>query len=211
MSPVRRPTALAAIVLLALGLTSAPADAGFGVPVDCSDSPVELRWDHVTYDLEGPCGVVKVLADDVTVRMSTATALVVRGRRNTVVSAPIGRLLVRGSHHDLRPASVQSLAVASRGTSVQVRGLVETARLGGRGATVTSDRVLTLHAPGARNVLRTGRGYDASVGGDHNTVRYRRLESLVLRGEDNSVRVRRGRTDVRDSGAGNHVTVARRG
>ena len=66
MSPARRLAALAAGLLVALGLTSVPAEAGLPVPVNCAQSPVELRWDDVTYDLNGTCGVVKVMADDVT-------------------------------------------------------------------------------------------------------------------------------------------------
>ena len=211
MFPARLLATLATSTLLALGLTAAPADAGLAVPVNCSQSPVELRWDDTTYDLDGPCGVVKVLADDVVVRMPTATRLVVRGHRNTVVAKPVGRLVARGSHHDLRPASVRSLDVASPGTVVEAEGLVEDLRLARRGATVTSEQVYTLHAPGSHNTLRTGLGYDAAVGGDGNTVRYRRLDALVVRGDRNSVAVRRGATSVDDDGRRNHIRVARRG
>ena len=211
MSPARPLAALGASLLLSLGLTSAPAGAGLPVPVSCAQSPVELRWDDVTYDLNGTCGVVKVLADDVTVQMPTATRLVVRGQRNTVVAKPIGTLVVRGGDHDLRTRSVRSLRVSSPGSRVSVAGLAEHARLAGRGATVTADRVLTLRAPGRHNTLRAERGVDATVGGDANTVRYLRLDSLVVTGDDNSVRVRRGETDVRNDGRGNRVTVDRRG
>ena len=211
MFPARRLAALGASTLLALGLTSAPAEAGLAVPVNCSQSPVELRWDDTTYDLNGTCGVVKVLADDVIVRMPTATELVVRGHRNTVVSKSLGTMVVRGRGHDLRTPSVRVLDVASPGTAVAVDGLAETTRLRGRGATVAADRVLTLRAPGRNNTLHTRRGYDATVGGDANTLRYRRLDSLVVTGDDNAVRVRRGETAVRDDGRGNRIAVARRG
>ena len=211
MFPARRLGTLAAGLLVATGLTSAPADAGVAVPVSCSSGPVEIRTDDLTYDLDGTCGVVRVLADDVTVRMPTATRVVVRGHRNTVVAKSIGVLVVRGRHHEVRPVSVRHLRVASPGTAVEVEGLVETARLGRRGATVTADRVLTLRAPGHHNTLRAGNGYDASVGGNANTVRFRRLESLVVTGDDNAAVVTRGSTAVRDSGSDNRIRVNRRG
>ena len=210
MSSARRLTALGASLLVALGLTSAPAEAALPVPVNCAQSPVELRWDDVTYDLNGTCGVVKVLADDVTVQMPTATRLVVRGHRNTVVARPVGTLVVRGEDHEVRTPSVRSLTVASPGTRVAVAGLAERARLAGRRAVVTADRVLTLRAPGRHNELRAERGVDATLGGDANSVHYRRLDSLVVTGDDNAVRVRRGGTGVRDDGRGNRITVARR-
>lgn len=197
--------------LLVLGLTSAPADAEPAVPVNCSSGPVEITIDDLTYDLNGTCGVVRVLADDVTVRMSTATRLVVRGHRNTVVAKPVTRLVVLGRDHEVRTVSARHLKVASPGTAITVEGLVEAGRLGGRRATVTADRVSTLHVPGAHNTLRTGSGYDASIGGNTNTVRFRRLESLVVAGGDNRVRVSRGSTAVRNDGRGNHISVARRG
>jgi len=207
----RRLGTLTAGLLVATGLTSAPADAGVAVPVNCSSGPVEIRTDDLTYDLDGTCGVVRVLADDVTVRMPTATRVVVRGHRNTVVAKPIGVLVVRGRDQEVRPVSVRHLRVASPGTAVEVEGLVETARLGRRDATVTADRVFTLRAPGNGNTLHAGSGYDASVGGIANTVRFRRLESLVVTGDDNAVRVRRGETTVRNEGRGNRISVAHRG
>ena len=211
MSPARRLAALGASLLVALGLTSAPAEAGLPVPVNCAQSPVELRWDDVTYDLNGTCGVVKVLADDVTVQMPTATRLVVRGHRNTVV-AQADRHAGRARRRPRPPHALGADAEGRLpGSRVAVAGLAEHARLGGHGATVTADRVLTLRAPGRHNTLRAERGVDATVGGDANTVRYLRLDALVVTGDDNSVRVRRGETDVRNDGRGNRITVARRG
>ncbi len=210
MPPARRLAAVTASLLVPLGLTAVPADAALAVPVDCSHGTVELRWDDVTYDVNGTCGVVKVLADDVVARIPTATRVVVRGHGNTVVSKSVDTLVVRGRHQDVRPAAARVLRVASPATTVEVEGLVETARLGGRRATVTADRVYDVTVPGSRTTLRTGRGYDASVGGDGNTLRYRRLDSLVVSGDDNSVRVRRGETAVRDDGRGNRIS-ARRG
>jgi hypothetical protein len=211
VSPARRLAVLAASLLVALGLTSVSAEAGLPVPVNCAQSPVELRWDDVTYDLNGTCGVVKVLADDVTVQMPTATRLVVRGHRNTVIAKTIGSVVLHGADHDLRTPSVRTLKVASPGSRVAVAGLVEHARLGGHRAIVTAERVLTLRAPGRHHTLRADRGVDATVGGDANTVRYLRLDALVVTGDDNSVRVRRGETGVRNDGRGNRITVARRG
>jgi hypothetical protein len=206
----RRVATVTASLLVALGLSSAPAEAGLAVHVDCSHGPVELRWDDVTYELDGTCGTVRVLADDAVVRMPTATRVVVKGHRNTVRSRAVDTLVVRGRHHEVRPASVRVLQVASRGSVVEVGGLLESARLRGRNATVTADRVYTVKVPGSHHTVRTGRGYDASVGGDANTLRYRRLDSLVVSGDANTVRVRRGETSVRDGGHRNRIR-ARRG
>lgn len=210
MIPARRLAALAAGLPLALGLASTTAEATVAVPVNCSSGPVEITTDDLTYDLDGNCGLVRVLADDVTVRMPTATRLVVRGQRNTVVAKPVTTLVVRGRGHDVRPVSVRTLRVASLRSEVSVDGLAETVRLGGRGATVTADRVLTLRAPGSHNTLRTGRGYDATIAGDANTVRYRQLDDLAVTGARNVVRVRRGATSVDERGGSNRVSVARR-
>jgi len=211
VSSVRRLTALAATLLVALGLGTVPAQAGLAVPVDCDGDPVVLRWDDLTYELRGTCGVVKVLADDVTVRMPTGRRVVVRGHRNTVVSKSLTTLVVRGRRHEVRPTSVQRLDVASRGSLVAVEGLLENARLGGRGATVRAERTSTLRVPGRHNTMRSRFGYDVTVGGNANRVRYRRLDALVVHGDDNLVRVRRGETSVRNDGHGNRIRVARRG
>ncbi len=206
---VRRLATVTASLLVALGLGSAPAEAGVAVPVDCSHRTVELRWDDVTYDLDGTCGVVRVLADDVVARIPTATRVVVRGHGNTVVTKSVDTLVVRGRQQEVRPTAARVLRVASPRTTVEVAGLVESARLGGRRTTLTADRVYAVRTPGAHNTLRTGRGYDASVGGDGNTLRYRRLDSLVVTGDDNSVGVRHGGTTVRDAGRGNRIRVQR--
>ena len=209
MPAVRRLATVTASLLVAVGLVTLPADAGPAVPVDCSHGTVELRWDDVTYDLDGTCGTVRVLADDAVVRIPTATRVVVRGHRNTVSASSVDTLVVRGRHQEVRPASARVLSVRSPGTHVEVRGLVETARLGGRRASVTADRVYTARTPGSHNTLRTGRGYDSTIGGDDNRLRYRRLDRLVVTGDDNAVRVRRGATHVRDEGRGNRVSARR--
>lgn len=213
MSPARR-TAAAVLGLLAAlspwwGLTP-PAAAATAVPVNCNRSPVEIRWDDLTYELDGTCGVVKVLADDVVVRMPTATRVVVRGARNTVVTKSLGRLVVRGHDQSVRPTSVRGLVVSSPGTTVEVDGLLEKARLAGRRTTVTADRAYTVHVPGHGNTLRARMGYDAGVAGDDNMLRYQRLDALTVSGDDNSVGVRRGATSVSVDGHRNRVRVARR-
>ena len=210
MPVARRLATVTASLLVAVGLTAAPADAGLAVPVDCSHGTVALRWDDVTYDLDGTCGTVKVLADDAVVRVPTATKVLVRGHRNLVTSSAVDTLVVRGRHQEVRPASARVLSVRSPGSEVAVEGLVETARLAGRRATVTADRVYTTKAPGTHNTLRAGRGFDAAIGGDDNRLRYRRLDSLVVTGDDNAVRVRRGATDVRDAGHRNRIATPRR-
>jgi hypothetical protein len=207
--PARRLATLAASLLLPLGLTAVPADAALAVPVDCSHGTVELRWDDVTYDVDGTCGVVRVLADDVVARIPTATRVVVRGHGNTVVTKSVDTLVVRGRNQDVRPAAARVLRVASPGTAVEVEGLVESARLAGRRATVTAGRVYDARVPGSHTTLRTGRGYDATVGGDGNTLRYRLLDRLVMTGDNNTVRVRRGDTTVRDDGRGNRIGTRR--
>lgn len=209
MSP-RRLATLTTSLLVALGLTAAPAEARLAVHVDCSHGPVELRWDDLTYELDGTCGRVRVLADDAVVRMPTATRVVVGGHRNTVRSKAVDTLVVRGRQHEVRPTSARVLQVASRGSVVEVEGLVEAARIGGRHARVTADRAYDVEVRGSHHTLRAGRGYDATVRGDHNRLRYRRLDQLALTGDGNAVRVRHGRTTVRDDGRDNRVS-ARRG
>ncbi|WP_432479138.1 DUF3060 domain-containing protein [Nocardioides sp. GXQ0305] len=207
----RRLATVTAGLLVALGLPAATAEAVLPLPVDCSHGPVELRWDGLTYDLDGTCGRVSVLADDAVVRIPTATRVVVRGHGNTVVTKSVDTLVVRGRNQEVRPAAVRVLRVASPRTTVAVEGLVESAQITARRATVTADRVSRARVPGSHNALRTtGRGYDASVGGDHNTLRYRHLDSLAVSGDDNSVRVRAGRTAVHDDGNRNRVRVRRR-
>lgn len=224
MQSARRPVATLlarAVALLAsvgvalggaLGGAVVPtAAAGVAIPVNCNRTPTELRLDDATYELRGTCGTVKVLADDVTVRMPTATRLVVRGHRNTVVSKSLGGLLVEGRHHDVRPTSVRTLTIASPGSTVAAEGLVETARLRGRGATLTAGTAYDVRVPGSHHTVRARQGYDVRVGGDDNGVRFRRLDSVVATGDDNSVAVRRGATSVRNTGDHNRIRVARRG
>ncbi len=221
MSPARRTAArrtAAALGLLALVSPLGPAPlaadsaaAAVTVPVNCDRNPVELRWDDTTYDLDGTCGTVRVLADDVVVRMPTAVRLVVRGEGNAIVSKSLGRLVVRGHDQEVRPVSVRSLSVDSPGSRVEVEGLLEKARVAGRRTTVTADRAATVRVPGHHNTVRAGHGYDARVPGDDNALAYRRLEALALSGDGNSVGVRRGATSVDDDGRGNRVRVARRG
>jgi hypothetical protein len=202
---------LAATLVLGTAVAPAPAPAAVAIPVNCSDGPVELAWDDMSYDLEGNCGVVRVTASRATVSMPTATRLVVSGRDNTIDAKPVSLLRVRGRGHDIDVVSLTRTRVASPRTVVRVAGLVETARLARARGTLTADQISTLHVFGSGQVVRARRGFDAEIAGNRNHVGYRRLESVAVTGDDNTVLVRRGRTEVENSGAGNRIRVARRG
>ena len=202
---------LVAGLLAVTGLAAAPAPATVAIPVNCSSGPVELEWDDTHYDLEGNCGLVRVTASNATVSMPTAVRLVVRGRGNTVVSKPIDAMIVRGRGHDLRPVSVRALHLASPRSVVAVEGLVESARVRRSRSTLTARQVSELRVPGASHTVRARRGFDADLSGARNDVVFRRLDALVVQGDDNRVRVRRAATSVRNSGTGNRIRVNRRG
>ena len=206
-----RLAALATALSAGLAIAPPPATAGVTIPVDCSSGPVELTWDNTSYDLTGPCGVVRVTASNATVSMPTATRLVVTGRGNTIDAKPVDALRVRGRGHDIAVVSVIGARLASPRTLVRVEGLVETARLGRSRGTLIADQISTLVVNGSGQAVRARRGYDAEIAGDRNQVGYRRLDSLAVTGDDNTVRVRRGRTEVDNSGSGNRIRVARRG
>ncbi len=201
---------VAIALTLATALAPAPAGAVGAIPVDCSNGPVELAWDDLSYDLEGTCGVVRVTASNATVRMPTATRLVVSGRGNTIDAKPVTTLRVLGRGHDIGVVSLTRAWLASPGTVVRVAGLVETARLARSRGTLTADQVSTLVVNGSGHLVRSLRGFDAEVAGNRSHLGYRRLESLVVTGDDNAVRVRRGGTQVDNTGSGNRIRVAHR-
>lgn len=202
--------AVAGALMTALVLFAAPAQALAAVPVDCGTDEVVLTVDHLSYDLEGACGVVVVEADDTEVSMPTATRLVVRGHGNEIVAGPQTRVVVRGRDNSLSTPTIRSLRLASPGSVVAVEGLLEKAVLARRGGTVRADQVTELRIDGGRHRVRARRGHDALVRGDRNQLRYRRLGDLVVAGDRNDVRVRRGETRVRVTGTGNIVRVHRR-
>lgn len=198
------------LALLATPLFSgAPAHAEIVVPVDCENGDVTLTWDDTSYDLHGTCGEVRVLASNTHVTMPTATRLVVRGQDNVVTSKTLRELVVRGADHDVSAPSVRHLRLASPSSVVKVEGLVETALLRERRGTLTADQVSTLDVDGNRHVVRARRGYDARFEGDHNDVRFRRLEELVVVGAGNDGVVRRGETALRVRGSHNDIDVNR--
>lgn len=196
--------------LLATLLVLTPAQALVAVPVDCGTDKVVLEVDHLSYDLEGTCGVVVVDADDTTVSLPSAVRLVVLGDRNSVVAGPLTRVVVKGQDNRVSTPSVRSLRLASPGSVVAVEGLVEKAVLARRRGTVRADRVTELRVSGRHHRVRGGRGYDALVEGHANQLAYRRLEELVVVGNRNEVRVRRGATAVRIHGSDNRIRVHRR-
>lgn len=191
-------------------LVALPARGGVAIPVDCSTDTTVLRMDGVAYDLEGPCGVVKILADDAEVSMPTATDLVIRGHGNVVVAKPLTRVVVRGHHNRVSTPSARSLRIASPGSSVVVSGLLEKAVLDRRGATVRADQVTVLRIDGNGHRVRARRGYHARLEGNRNDLDYHRLGRLVVNGDHNEALVRRGRTAVRVDGDRNRIRVNRR-
>ena len=197
--------------LLSVPLLAVPADAGLVIPVNCSTDKVVLDMDGASYDLDGTCGVVVVTADDAKVSMPAAQKLVVRGHGNTVHAKPIVTLVVRGRDQWLAVTSVRAMRAASPGSTVRVEGLLEEARVAKRGLELTARQISALVVSGRGHDVAARRGYDARLAGDHSHATFRRLDKVVLTGDDNAVRVGRGTTVVRDSGSGNRVRVIRRG
>ena len=205
----------AAIGLAAASVTASPVAAlPVTLPVQCESQLNEretvLAWDDTTYDVSGTCGTVRVTGDRVTVHMSTARRLVVEGADVAVQSKPLATLEVTGPGASVSATSVQHLALGGSGSTVVVAGLLEDATVTGPGSALTADTVhgLVLGSSGAHVAAR--KVYDLAVSGDDNTAAFRRAGGIVLSGARNSVTVERGRTAVRDHGAGNVVQVHRR-
>jgi hypothetical protein len=203
--------AVAGGLVAAVVLAAVPAQGVVAVPVQCSNGTTVLEWDDVRYDLDGTCGVVVVAADRTTVSMPAATRLVVRGQGNEVQAKPVTELVVTGRDNHVAAPSVRRLRLASPGSVVGVDGLVERARLGRQGGTLTARQVTDLTVRGHHHRVRARRGYDTRVPGDRSTVTFGRLDALRVAGDHNRVRVRRARTEVRVTGTGNRVRVHRRG
>lgn len=204
----------APLLIASLGLSSAvvaapPARAAdLAIPVSC-DEPVTITQDNLSYELVGTCGVVRITASNVDVRMPAATRLVVAGDHNTVHAKPVRELRVRGHDQDVYVISTVDAAVSSPASRVRIGGLAETVHLTGNGAHFVADRVNALFVPGNRNRVSSGRAYDASVGGNGNTITWRRLEELRVGGDRNVLRVRRGSTDARVWGHRNELHLHR--
>ena len=189
----------------------APAQGAIAWPVNCEVDKVVLEHDGQSFDLHGNCGVVVVKADDAQVSMPTARKLVVRGHGNEVVAKPLTTLVVRGHDNTVSAPTVRTLRLASPGSRISVDGLLEKAVLDRRRGTVTADQVSDLMMRGKGHRLHARRGYDARIASDGSRVGFRRLDRVVVTGDDNRVRVRRGETSVRVDGSGNLVRVHRRG
>lgn len=212
--PIRGIAALAGALVgglvAALVLVAAPAQGQVAVPVNCSNGTVVLEWDDTTYDVDGTCGIVKVHADNTVVDMPSATRLVVRGQGNQVVAHPVDNVRVFGHDNRVELPSTRVLRLASPGSVVAVEGLVEVARLGRHGATLTADRIADARISGRGHDVRARRGVDAQIDGNRNQLALRRLDALVVVGDRNRVTVRRGETRVDVEGTGNRIRVARR-
>ena len=201
-------TAALATAVTATAVGASPARADVAVPVSCSSDRVVIKWDDLSYDLNGTCGVVVVKASNVKVTMPAAVRLVVKGRHNTIDAKPLTTLVVRGRGHDIATPSVRYLRMSSPRTTLAVDGLVEDAALAGRNAHLRANQVSDLLVTGDNHDVRARLGYDSRVEGDGNQLAYRRLESVVLTGHHNQVTVREGRTEVHDRGTGNRVRVS---
>jgi hypothetical protein len=200
----------ASLVAASVAVTAPARAAGLTVPVQCEiGAETVLAWDDVTYELRGTCGVVRVTADDAIVTMPAATQLVVEGSTNTVTAKSLYDLQVRGAGTTVTTPSITTLAVSGTGSTIAVEGLVERAELSSRGSSLTADTVNVLRLRGADSVTaRTA--YRTRITGSDNVVRFRRSDLLVVTGDRNSVVVERGRTTVRDRGAGNVLDLRRR-
>jgi hypothetical protein len=204
--------ALVGALVTALVLAASPAQARIGaIPVACSTDKVVLDIDDADYELSGTCGVVEIIASGTHVTMPAAQRLVIRGTGNVVEAKPIDTLLVRGHDNAVTLPSARVVEVTSPGSVVRAEGLLEDVSLGRKRATVTADQVTELQASGRGHDVSARRGYDARVPGDGNVLVFRRLDSVVLRGDRNAVTVTRGATEVRDSGTANRVRVNRLG
>lgn len=202
--------ALVGGLVTALVLVVAPALGQVAVPVNCSNGTVVLEWDDTTYDVDGTCGIVKVHADNTVVDMPSATRLVVRGEGNQVVARPVDNVRVFGQDNRVEVPATRALRLASPGSVVAVEGLVEVARLGKRGATLTADRITDARISGRRHEVKARRAYDARIEGNRTRLALQRLETLAVVGDRNRVVVRRGRTTVSVDGTGNRIRVNRR-
>lgn len=207
---IRGTVALAGGLVAALVLVVAPAQGQVAVPVNCSNGTVVLEWDDTTYDVDGTCGIVKVHADNTVVDMPSATRLVVRGEGNRVTAHPVDNLRVFGHQNRVDLPSSRALRLASPDSVVVVEGLVEVARLGRRGATLTADRIIDARVSGRGHEVTARRGHDARIEGDRSRLALRRLEMLTVVGDRNRVEVRRGETEVAVDGDGNRIRVNRR-
>jgi hypothetical protein len=206
-------TTVVATGLLLAGLVPAPPGAqaaGIPIHVSCTDGTVVLEWDGLTYDLDGTCGVVVIAADNTEVTIPSSRTVVVRGEGNVVHAKPTDRLRVLGSHQRVDVVSVRALHVASPGSVVTVDGLAEEVSVDKRRADLRAGQVSELVVAGRGHDVRARRGFTVRVTGSHATLGFRRLETLRVSGDDNAVRVRRGRTEVSDTGERNTIRVRRR-
>lgn len=198
--------------LAVLVLAMSPAQAGLiTIPVTCSNDKVVLDQDDTDYELDGNCGVVEITASRTHVTMPTAQRLIVRGTGNVVVAKPIDVVIVKGHGNKVALPSARVLRLTSPGSVLAAEGLVEDVYLGRKRGTVTADQISELRAAGRGHDVRARRGFDAVVPGNRSDVRFRRLDEVNLRGDHNAVTVKRGKTEVRNSGSGNRVRVHRRG
>ena len=189
---------------------TAPANAGVPIPVSCSDGPVVIEWDDLTYDLDGTCGLVVIAADNTEVTIPAARTIVVRGEGNVVHAKPADRLRVLGSQQRVGVVSVRVLRVASPGSVVTVDGLAEEVSVAKRRADLRAGQISELVVDGRGHEVRARRGFTVRVPGSSSSLGFRRLETVRVSGDDNTVRVRRGRTQVTDTGDRNRIRVHRR-
>lgn len=198
-------------LLATVAVLATPAQAGTGVPVpvSCSEKVV-LTMDDTTYDLNGNCGVVVVDADDVVVLLPATQKLVVRGERNTVHGKTIDRAVLRGRDQTVDASSVRVLRLISTHSVIDVEGLVEEARIGRRGNTLTARQVSDLVVRGRGHDVTARRGFDTRLPADRTRLRFRRLDALSVGGDHNRAVVRRYATEVGNTGDDNTIRVHRR-
>ena len=177
---IKRTTLALATVLGGATLTlpaAGPADATSSLfPVDCQTNNVVLDEDGATYELYGTCGVVTVTGDNVTVTDLPATrTLVVKGHGDHISGKPVDRVVLRGRDNHVSVRSVRVARVSSPGSTLNVRGLLEQARIPGNHSRVHAERLTELFVDGNRNVVRVDRRSTVVHNdGRHNTIRVHR-------------------------------------
>lgn len=169
-------TALVAAVTLTLpGVAPAEATSS-ALPVDCQTNNVVLDEDGATYELYGTCGVVTVTGDNITVTdLPSTRKLLIKGDGDLVSGKPVDRVVVHGRDNRITVQSARVARVASPGSTLSVRGLLEVARVPGNHSHVLAKRLTKLFVDGNRNAVRVDRGETVvHDDGRHNAIRVHR-------------------------------------
>lgn len=177
---------LAALVLV-LGVVGIAPAAGAAEPVtvDCSTGPVVLDQTLADYVLVGACQRVTVTGVDVDVSLASAKKLVLGAPGATVTAT----------------SRIRSLTVRQPAGSVAITAPeIRTVRASGGTMRLHAGSVRDLVSSGPYAHVEVGSAERAKIGSDLSTFRFDRLGRLTINGTRTHVRVRQGRTLVRDHG-----------